>query len=404
MELGEGRAPGLEERLRRDHQDVHAGWPSGRAGGVTKPTCYTTPRLFGPSQAIADVRSFHPDAAAHARTALIWILKIVVSGGLLYVLLWRVDIARLWTLARAASIPWLLVALALYLVMILISAWRWTLLLGAQHVQVPFGTLVQLVPGGDVFQQLSPSNIGGDVVRIRDTAPHAGSKTTATTIVLVDRGIGLLGLIFVAAVGATITARGSEHIGPIGPSVLWGLLAGALVVAIPAMLFPHGVAAMLRPLSAIHQEWVEVRLERLTTALAKFRDAQGRAPHGFIASVLVQAILVGFYASIAQALHVPAPVEHIAVVVPLSFIVQMCRSRSTGLACARRRSATTSRGSASRSRRRSRCRSSARRSSCSSRCLARSSISPAAAPCRRRHPGKSPGGPYMNVICRNAPR
>ena len=48
VKFGEGRAPGLEERLRRDHQDVHAGWPSGRAAGVTKPTCYTTPRLVRP--------------------------------------------------------------------------------------------------------------------------------------------------------------------------------------------------------------------------------------------------------------------------------------------------------------------------------------------------------------------
>ena len=48
MKFGEGRAPGLEERLRCDHQDVHAGWPPNRAGGVTKPTCYTTPRLVRP--------------------------------------------------------------------------------------------------------------------------------------------------------------------------------------------------------------------------------------------------------------------------------------------------------------------------------------------------------------------
>lgn len=265
-----------------------------------------------------------PTRPHYTRTALIWILKIVVSGGLLYVLVSRVpEPSRIWSLMRSASIPWLLVALALYLVMILVSAWRWTSLLGAQHVQVPFSTLVQSYLVATFFNNFLPSNIGGDVVRIRDTAPFAGSKTLATTIVLVDRGIGLLGLIFVAAVGATVTARGSEKIGPIGPSVLWALLAGALIVAISAMLFPHGVAALLRPLRLIHQEWVEVRIERLTTALAKFRDATGALANGFIASVLVQAILVGFYASIAQALHVNAPVEHIAVVVPLSFIVQM---------------------------------------------------------------------------------
>ena len=257
------------------------------------------------------------------RQALLWILKIVVSGGLLYVLLSRVDTSRLWTLARGASLSWLLVALGLYLLMIFISSWRWRLLLAAQHISVPFGTLVHSYLVATFFNNFLPSNIGGDVIRIRDTAAHAGSKTLATTVVLVDRGIGLLGLVFVAAVGATLTARASETIGPAGPSLLWLALAAGLAVTIPAVLLPHGVGALLRPLRAIHQEWVEVRIERLTTALAKFREAPGSLLSAFLASVFVQGVLVGFYAAIAHALHVVVPVEHIAVVVPLSFIVQM---------------------------------------------------------------------------------
>jgi hypothetical protein len=254
---------------------------------------------------------------------LIWTLKIAVSSGLLYVLLSRVDVGRLWSLARAASVPWLLLALALYLVMIFISSWRWGQFLAAQHVDVPFGSLVNSYLVATFFNNFLPSNIGGDVIRIRDTVQAAGSKTLATTIVLVDRGIGLLGLVFVAAVGATLTARASATIGPVGPSVLWALFAGALAVAVPAVLFPQVVGALLRPLHAIHQEWMEVRIERLTTALAKFRDAPGALVNGFLASLLVQGVLVGFYASIAHALHVVVPASHLAVVVPLSFIVQM---------------------------------------------------------------------------------
>ena len=37
------------------------------------------------------------------------------------------------------------------------------------------------------FNNFLPSNIGGDVIRIRDTAEAAQSKTLATTVVLVDR-------------------------------------------------------------------------------------------------------------------------------------------------------------------------------------------------------------------------
>lgn len=264
-----------------------------------------------------------PARSQLGRQALISLAKIAVSGGLLYLLLSRVDVHRLWALARGASVPWLLAALALYFVVILIGAWRWNLFLRAQHIDVPFGVLINSYLVATFFNNFLPSNIGGDVIRIRDTAQAAGSKTLATTIVLIDRGIGLLGLVFVAATGATLTARASETIGPVGPSLLWMLFAGALAVAVPAVLFPQGVAALLRPLHAIHQEWVEVRVERLTTALAKFRDAPGALVNGFLASVLAQGLLVGFYASIAQALHLAVPASHLGVVVPLSFIVQM---------------------------------------------------------------------------------
>ena len=316
------------------------------------------------------------------------------------------DISRLWTLARAASIPWLLVALALYLVMILISAWRWTLLLGAQHVQVPFGTLVQSYLVATFFNNFLPSNIGGDVVRIRDTAPHAGSKTTATMIVLVDRGIGLLGLIFVAA------RRGRRS-----------PLAGANTSAQSARACSGGC-------SPARSSWPSRRcssptasrrccdrsarfirsgsrsgIERLTTALAKFRDAKGALLNGFIASVLVQAILVGFYASIAQALHVTAPVEHIAVVVPLSFIVQMLPVSVNGFGV---REATfgyyfTRFGEPLET--------ALALSFVGAALIMLFSVSgavveshPPPRPAGGGTPGSAPGGPYMNVICRNAPR
>jgi uncharacterized protein (TIRG00374 family) len=173
------------------------------------------------------------------------------------------------------------------------------------------------------FNNFLPSNIGGDVIRIGDTARQAGSKTLAATIVLVDRGIGLLGLVFVAALGSTMAARVSEKFGPVGPGLLWMLLGGAIVVATVAVLMPQTVAAALRPLRTLHQEWVEERIERLTGALSKFRDAPLSLVSGFLGAVVVQALFVCFYFMIATSLHLPIPLAHLAIVVPLSLIVQM---------------------------------------------------------------------------------
>ncbi len=49
------------------------------------------------------------------------------------------------------------------------------------------------------FNNFLPSNIGGDVIRIADTAAAAGSKTVATMVVVADRALGLAALMLVAA-------------------------------------------------------------------------------------------------------------------------------------------------------------------------------------------------------------
>ena len=119
-----------------------------------------------------------PSSSAR-REALFWILKITVSAGLLYLLFTRVDVAMVWRLMRSASIGWIACALALYLVMILVSTWRWQVLLRTQHVQVPAGTLVNSYLAACFANNFLPSNIGGDVIRIADTARPAKSKTLA---------------------------------------------------------------------------------------------------------------------------------------------------------------------------------------------------------------------------------
>jgi hypothetical protein len=160
------------------------------------------------------------------------------------------------------------------------------------------------------------------VIRIRDTAGQAGSKTLATTVVLMDRGLGLLGLLTVAAVGSSI----ASHIGgrpPVLASMLWLALAGGMAVSAAAVMLPGGVARLLSPLRLIHQEWVGERIGRLTGALTKFRNAPGALVTCLLGAVLVQAVLVAFYAAIVRSMNIPVSAWHLAVIVPISFVVQM---------------------------------------------------------------------------------
>ena len=56
-----------------------------------------------------------------------------------------------------------------------------------------------------------------------------------------------------------------------------------------------GAALLLRPLKALHQEWVTERISRLTTALGKFRAAPGALVRCFAGAIAVQATIVAFY-------------------------------------------------------------------------------------------------------------
>lgn len=257
-----------------------------------------------------------------ARQALVWLVKIVVSAGLLTILFSRVDFAKLWAHARGASIAWLAGSIGLYLVMVLVSAWRWGALLRAARVAVAGRALVSSFLVATFFNNFLPSNIGGDVIRIADTARPARSKTVATLIVLADRGIGLLGLLLVAALGASLAAQ-LPGTGVIGPSILWAILAGGLAGAGVLISHPSLLLRILRPIQRLHPEWIGERLARLDGLIAALRAAPAALARCFFGAVVVQLVLVAFYLAIARSMAIPVSYWQLALIVPMSLLVQM---------------------------------------------------------------------------------
>jgi uncharacterized membrane protein YbhN (UPF0104 family) len=252
------------------------------------------------------------------------LFKLTVSVILLWFLFSRIDLEKLWAGTRSASVSWLIAALIIYAVTVVASVWRWQLLLNAQNVHVATNRLAGSYLVALFFNNFLPSNIGGDVIRIRDTAPQAGSKTLATAVVLVDRGLGLMGLVLVAACGASLAAGGATGGAlPIGPAWLWGgFLCGAALSA-PAVLAPAGFGRMLQPLRVFHPDWIDNRIEKLTGVLSRFRDRPTALAGCFGGAVFVQAGTVAYYLAAANGLHIAIGPWDLAVIVPISFLLQM---------------------------------------------------------------------------------
>jgi uncharacterized membrane protein YbhN (UPF0104 family) len=266
---------------------------------------------------------------SRARSVLVALLKAAVSVALLWVLFSRVDVARLWSVARHASAPWLAGALLLYLAMVLTSPCPLGRIHHGQGLELGFGTVTSSFLVATFFNNFLPSNIGGDVIRIADTAPAAGSKTLATTVVLIDRGLGLLGLILMAALGATTGPQFAAS--GIGAGMLWMAFVGGSTLATLALVFPEAFTRLLQPLRLLHAEWVDERLARLTSALLRFRETPTALCGCFAGAVAVQTILVLFYLAIAHSMAIPIGFTSLAVIVPVTFIVQMLPVSMNGL-------------------------------------------------------------------------
>jgi uncharacterized membrane protein YbhN (UPF0104 family) len=249
------------------------------------------------------------------------LVRLGVSAALMYFVLRSVDLTALWARVRMMNPAWLALALFAYAAQQMIGVWRWNRLLRAQHIEVESRTLTESIWVSMFFNNFLPSNIGGDVVRITDTAQAAGSKTLATTVVLVDRALGLTALLLVAAIGAFAAWLGGTYV----PGARWVWLATAVSLsgAILVIATPEFVSYGLAPARALNKPWVTERAQRLEDAVLRFGKAPGALVGAFGAAIVVQITIVAFYLLTAQGLSVPLPTLLGAVLIPVSLAVQM---------------------------------------------------------------------------------
>ncbi|MGH9220093.1 MAG: lysylphosphatidylglycerol synthase transmembrane domain-containing protein [Vicinamibacterales bacterium] len=249
------------------------------------------------------------------------IVRLGVSAALLYFVLRSIDLSAFRQRVMSMNLAWLALALIVYAAQQMIGVWRWDRLLRAQDVEVKKKKLAESIWVSMFFNNFLPSNIGGDVVRITDTAPEAGSKTLATTVVLVDRALGLTALLVVAAVGAFVASLTGIDVP--GSRWLWLACAALIASAIFVIAMPDFVGHLLAPVRALNKPWVTERAQRLEEAVLRFGKAPAVLAGAFGGAIVVQVTVVAFYLLTAKGLSVPLPLLLGAVLIPVSLAVQM---------------------------------------------------------------------------------
>ncbi len=145
--------------------------------------------------------------ASNRRRPWLFLLKLSVSVVLVVWIIQDVDFTEVGDVLLQTNLTLLFLAFCLFFLGYVLTAIRWRLLMSIHAVKPPLIVLVQSFMVGIFFNNLLPSTIGGDLSRMYDVWRIAKDKTSAVSIVLVDRFLGILALILWASLALALSSR-----------------------------------------------------------------------------------------------------------------------------------------------------------------------------------------------------
>jgi uncharacterized protein (TIRG00374 family) len=255
---------------------------------------------------------------------------LVVTGLCTAYILWKIDLGETGHVLVHARAGWWAASLAIMAASVWPMAWRWQRLLEARGVRESLGRLVRTYFVGYAAGQVLPTSLGGDASRIYETLRrHPGEGGTAAGTVLLERALGGVTTLVLAAVGFAL-AVGRYDVG----GYLWVELAfvvGAVLFGV--LLFStrlHPLLQRTRPLL----RWLRIErpLREVYLALHAFRGDAPLLIGLFALTLVVQAVRVLAIWCAGKSVGVDLSPRPYYVMGPLLFLVMLVPFTINGLA------------------------------------------------------------------------
>jgi uncharacterized protein (TIRG00374 family) len=258
------------------------------------------------------------------------VATLVVTGLCTAYLVWKIDLTQTLHLLAHAEIGYFLAAVAIMIGSVWPMAWRWQQLLRARGIDERLSWLTRAYFVAYTAGQLLPTAVGGDAVRIYETARrHTGRGGDVAGSVLLERALGGAATLALAAVGFLL-AIGHYPVGP----YLWiegAFVIGTIVLAVA--LFSRRVRPLLAktvPLLRL------IRLERPIRAayegIHAYRDHPGLLLGVFTLTLAVQTVRVLAIWFAGKAVGVDLSPRPYYVMGPLLFLVLLVPFSVNGIA------------------------------------------------------------------------
>jgi uncharacterized membrane protein YbhN (UPF0104 family) len=161
-------------------------------------------------------------------------MRLGLGVALVAVLLWRHDARPIFQILSRERLTCFAAAIALYLAGQALSAYRWQLLAAILKVHGRYREFLAYYFVGMFTNLFVPGLVGGDAAKSVYLGRRHGRMGEAIASVVADRGVGLLGLVWLAAFAAIFL-----NFAPLPPSIITPTVAAGAITLVGFLASPR---------------------------------------------------------------------------------------------------------------------------------------------------------------------
>lgn len=259
----------------------------------------------------------------------IFLLKFIFSFSIIaYLLIKIVPINDFLKVLKGANILWLILSFSLHSLGLLISAYRWQILIQAQGDRVPLGFLAKSYLVGTFFNNFLPTRFGGDIVRIWDGSRYSRSVLKSSAIVLVERFTGIIVLLLFAFVASLSRLEMAKKIPIIWVSLLVGLL-GLLFVLSFFMPFAKRILGKIPDKGYLKK--IKAKVFEFRDVVLVYKEKKREFLKALFWAFLLQVNVILHYFLVGKALHLNISFIDYFIFIPIILIILIIPVTISGL-------------------------------------------------------------------------
>lgn len=208
-------------------------------------------------------------------------------------------------------------AVLLFLPVVLLQSLRLVLMIGVQGVWLSPWSAIKLTFAGNFFNFALPGTTGGDLIKAYYVAQYTHLKTEVVTTIFLDRAVGLLGLVILAA-GAMLAQWDPERFGHLLAAL--GIVSAALAAG-AAVVFSRRLRGALRLPTLAARLPFGAQLLRIGRATVALRHHKALLAASMLLTLALQSLVMISAVFAARALGMAGSPAAIFVYVSVGFLI-----------------------------------------------------------------------------------